>query len=166
MEGYMKSNKLYFVICCILLHNRISYSGKHYKWTHTHIHTCTHILVVEHDVELQPSSEYVEVCSGTTVQINCTTGTDDLYWSATPECQVSYDKDDTALVGVGMRFCDFKAILLSTSPSLMSTATLSNVNSSHNGTVLICQNTIVPVNLGPDQMASISIFVRGNYVNH
>ena len=113
-------------------------------------------------VELQPSSESVEVCSGTAVQVNCTTGTNDLYWRTTPACQVSYDKDDTALVGVGIQFCDFEAILLLTSPLLMSTATLSNVNPSHNGTVLTCVNTIVQVGLGPDQMASISILVRGN----
>ena len=113
-------------------------------------------------MELQPSSESAEVCSGKAVQVNCTTETDDLYWRTTPECRVSYQKDDTALVGVVRPFCDFEAILLSTSPSLMSTATLANVNSSHNGTVLTCVNTIIQVNLGADQMASISIVVRGN----
>ena len=116
-------------------------------------------------VELQPSSESVEVCSGTAVQVNCTTETDDLYWRTTLECRVSYDKDDTALVGVMIPSCVFEAILISTSPSLMSTATLSNLNSSHNGTVLTCVNTIVPVGLGPDQMASIIFLVRGN-VHH
>ena len=116
-------------------------------------------------VELQPSIESVELCSGTHVQVNCTTGTDDLYWRTSPECRVSYEKDDTALVGVVRPFCDFEAILLSTSPSLVSTATLSNVNSSHNGTVLTCVNTIIQVNLAADQMASITIIVRGNFVH-
>ena len=116
-------------------------------------------------VELQPSSESVEVCSGTAVQVNCTTGTDDLYWRTIPDCRVIYDKDDTALLGIVVSSCDFEAILISTSPSLMSTATLSNLNSSHNGTVLTCQNTKVQVNLQADQMASISIAVQGN-VHH
>ena len=124
------------------------------------------MFVVDEDafvsvVELQPSSESVEVCLGTAVDINCTTGTNSLYWTTTPECSIFYNADDTALVGDVTPFCDLEAILLSTCPSLMSTATLSNVNSSHNRTVLTCVNTIVQVGLGPDQMASIIILVRG-----
>ena len=61
-------------------------------------------------------------------------------------------------------FCDFEAILLSTSPSLMSTATLNAANSTHNGTVLTCVNTIL-LNPGDDQMASINILVRGMLVH-
>ena len=125
------------------------------------------MFVVDEDaylsvVELQPSIESVEVCLGTTVQVNCTTGTNDLLWRTSPECRVSYEKNDTALVGVVRHSCDFEAILLSTNPSLLSTATLSNINFSHNGTVLTCVNTIIPVNLGADQMASIIIVVQGN----
>ena len=116
-------------------------------------------------MELQPSSEKVEVCPGTAVRVSCTTETRDLYWRTTPDCQVSYDNDDTALVGVVLPFCDFEAILTSTSPSLMSTVTLSNVSLSHNGTVLTCANTIVQVNVRADQKASISIVLRGN-VHH
>ena len=116
-------------------------------------------------VELQPAGESTEVCSGTAVQVNCTTETDDLYWTTTPTCFVSYDKSVTTDVGVVRTFCDFEAILISTSPSLMSTATLRNVTSLHNGTVLTCRNTIAQFNLGPDQMASISIIVRGNVRN-
>ena len=116
--------------------------------------------------ELQPAAgKSVEVCSGTAVQVNCTTETNILYWSTTPTCFVSYYDSDTAAVGVVRTFCDFEAILLSTSPSLMSRATLRNVTSLHNGTVLTCQNTIAQFNLGPDQMTSISIVVRGN-VHH
>ena len=113
-------------------------------------------------VELQPSRETVEVCPGTAVRVNCTTRTNDLYWRATTDCGLSYDKGDTALVGVVVPFCDLEAILTSTSPSLMSTVTLSNVSLAHNGTVLTCVNTIVQVNLRADQMASISIVARGN----
>ena len=117
-------------------------------------------------MELQPSSESVEVCLGTTFQVNCTTETDHLRWRTSPQCQVSYNKDDIDLVGDVIQRCDFEAILLSTSPSLlMSTVTLRNVNSSNNGTVLTCLNTIIALNLGTDQMASISILVRGN-VHH
>ena len=115
-------------------------------------------------VELQPSSESVEVCLDTTVQVNCTTGTDHLRWRTTLQCQVSYDKDDTDLVGDVIQPCNFEAILLSISPSLlMSTATFKNVNSSNNGTILTCLNTIASLNLGPDQMASIIIVVKGNW---
>ena len=85
----------------------------------------------------------------------------DLYWRTSPGCYVAYDKDDTALLGVMIPSCDFEAILISTSPSLMSTVTFSNVNSSHSGTVLTCLNTIIQVNLEADQMANISINVRG-----
>ena len=123
-----------------------------------------HEHVVEDDVfnsavELQPSSESIEVCLGSTVEVNCTTFTIDLYWETTPECFFSYDSGN--IVGLVGMFCDFEVILLSTSPSLMSTAALNNVNSSHNGTVLTCINTILP-NPGADQMASVRIFVRGN----
>ena len=114
-------------------------------------------------VELQPASESVEVCLGAAVQVNCTTETDRLLWKTTPECRVSYDKGNAQPLGVVTPFCDFEAVLLSTNSSLMSTATLSNVNSSHNGTVLTCVNTIVQVDLEPDQMASITIVVRGMY---
>ena len=166
MEAAIQFGKLYFVVCCILLCIGFGYSGKPYTPTRV----STHVFVVDEDVfpflvELQPSSESVEVCSGTTVQVNCTTATDHLFWRAPPECFVSYNKDDTALVGVVRPFCDFEAILLSTDPSLMSTATLSNVSSFHNGTVLTCVNTIVQVGLGPDQMASIIFLARGN-VHH
>ena len=117
------------------------------------------MLLFRSVVELQPSSESVEVCLGTTVEVNCTTETNFLLWSTSPECGIPYSKHSTDFVGVVRTFCDFEAILLSTSPSLMSTATLSNVNSSHNGTVLTCANTLV-VGLGEDQ--SLSIIVRGN----
>ena len=110
-------------------------------------------------MELHPSSEHIELCTGSTVEVNCTTFTQDLYWETTPDCFVTYDRDTT--VGLVGTFCEFEAILLSTSPSLMSTATLSNVNSSHNGTVLTCANTLF-LDRNADQMASISIFVRGN----
>ena len=121
------------------------------------------MMLLRFVVELQPSSESVEVCSGTDVQVNCTTGTDHLLWRTTPECQVSYNKDDTALMGDVIQRCNFEAILVITSPSLlMSTATFRNVNSFSNGTVLICLNTIIPLNLGADQMANITIVVRGN----
>ena len=116
-------------------------------------------LVLLFAVELEPSSNFVEVCLGTTVEVNCTTETNFLLWSASPECCIPYSKASTDSVGVVRWFCDFEAILLSTSPSLMSTATLSNVNSSHNGTVLTCSNALV-VGLGEDQ--SMSIIVRGN----
>ena len=112
-------------------------------------------------VELQPSSESVEVCLGTAIEVNCTTGTNNLVWTTTPECRMSYNTANTALVGDVLTFCDFEVILLSTSPSLMSTAILRNVNLSHNGTVLTCANTFLITNLQADQMASISIFVRG-----
>ena len=113
-------------------------------------------------VELQPASESVEVCSGAAVHVNCTTGTDYLLWRTTANCQVPYHKDDTHLVGDVEQRCNFEALLLSTSPSLLSTATFRDVNSSHNGTILTCLNTVVPANEGPDQMASISIVVGGN----
>ena len=110
----------------------------------------TRMFVVEYAflsvVELQPSSELVEVCLGTSIEVNCTTETDDLLWGTSPaaECHVFCNKDDTAFVGFVIPACDFEAILLSTSPPLLSTATLSNINSSHNGTVLTCLNTIIP----------------------
>ena len=113
-------------------------------------------------VELQPSSESVEVCPGTSVQVNCTTGTNSLVWRTTPTCFISYNADVIAPVGVVNSFCNFEAVLLSTNPLLMSTATLRNVTPFHNGTVLTCVNTIVQVGLGPDQMASIIFLVRGN----
>ena len=116
-------------------------------------------VILNSAVELQPSSESIEVCVDDTVEVNCTTFTEYLYWETTPECFVLYL--GTTMAGLVGTFCDFEAILLSTSPSLMSTATLRNVKSSHNGTVLTCLNTIL-LNPTADQMASISIFVRGN----
>ena len=125
------------------------------------------MYVVEDDVlnstvGIQPSSESMEACIGSTAEVNCTTFTQDLYWETTPGCFYSYDNDN--IVGLVGMLCDFEVILLSTSPSLMSTAILRNVNAAHNGTVLTCVNTILP-NPGADQMASIRIFVRGN-VHH
>ena len=111
-------------------------------------------------MELQPSSESVEVCLGSTVEVNCTTFTQYLYWETTLECVSFYDNGDSELVGVVRTFCDFEVILLSTTP-LMSTATLSNISYAHNGTVLTCWNTVVQVNRKEDQMANISILVRG-----
>ena len=116
-------------------------------------------------VELQPANESVEVCIGVAVEVNCTTGTDNLVWGTNPDCLISYNKGDTNLVGDVTQRCNFEAILLSTTPSLTSTVTLRNVTPSHNGTVLTCVNTIVQAGLGPDQMASITIVVRGN-VHH
>ena len=116
-------------------------------------------------MELQPSNESVEVCLGAAVQVNCSTETDHLLWRTTPECQVSYNKDDTDLVGDVIERCDFETILLTASPSLlMSAATFRTVNSSTNGIVLTCLDTIIPLNLEADQMANITIIARGNYL--
>ena len=98
-------------------------------------------------VELQPSSESVEVCLGTAVEVNCTTGTNNLVWTTSPQCIRAYSKDNTELVGVVRTFCDFEAILFSINQSLMSMAILRNVNPSHNGTVLTCANTLLISNL-------------------
>ena len=116
-------------------------------------------------MELQPSSESVEACLGSTFEVNCTTFTRYLYWETTFECFSYYNNPESELVGVVRTFCDFEVILLSTSP-LMSTATLSNVSYAHNGTVLTCWNTVVQVNRKKDQMASINIFVREGNVRH
>ena len=155
----MKLGKLYPVVCYISLCIGISLSGKPYRHAQSRY---VLVFVMEDDlellfaVELQPSNSFVEVCLGNTVEVNCTTETDHLLWSTSPvaECRVLYNKQSTS-VGVVMAACNFEAVLLSTSPSLTSTATLTNVTLSHNGTVLTCANTIVQVNLGPDQMASI-----------
>ena len=93
-------------------------------------------VVLHCAVELQPSGEYIHVCVGSTVEVNCTTFTQDLYWETTPDCFLTYDANNA--VGLVGTFCDFEAILLSTSPSLMSTATLSNVSSDDNGTLPTC----------------------------
>ena len=82
-------------------------------------------VVLHCTVELQPPSEYIELCTGNAVEVNCTTFIQDISWETTPDCFLSYDNDNA--VGLGGTFCDFEAILLSTSPSLMSKATLSNV---------------------------------------
>ena len=116
-------------------------------------------------MELQPSSESVEACLGSTLEVNCTTFTQYLLWETTPECFSFYNNQNSELVGVVRTFCDFEVVLLSTSP-LMSTATLSNVSYAHNGTVLACWNTVVQLTRKEDQMVNITIFVREGNVQH
>ena len=122
-------------------------------------------LVLLTAVELQPSNNFVEVCVGNAVEVNCTTETDRLVWNINGVCRVGLLKQNTGSVGFVIEFCDFEFILLSTSPSLLSSFTMRNVSSTQNGTVVTCVNTYEEEGLRPDQMASISVLVRGN-VHH
>ena len=58
---------------------------------------------------------------------------------------------------------DTKFILLSESEQeVVSRATLSNINSNHNGTVMTCVNTLIRYpGPKPEEMASITIIVKG-----
>ena len=114
-------------------------------------------------MQLHPSSEFIEVCLGSTVEVICTTSTSVLFWRTSPDCFACFTKANN--VGLVLTFCDFETILLSTSPSLVSKATLGNVSSAHSGTVLTCVNTI-QLNPGADQMANIIIFIKGTRDAH
>ena len=111
MEVGLDFGKRSSVVYGILLLIGFGHNGKRYKLTRA----LTRVFVVEDAflsgvVELQPSSESVEVCSRTAVEVNCTTETDDLLWTTTLECHVLYNKANTAfVVGVVISPCDFEA---------------------------------------------------------
>ena len=161
MEAAIVFRRPYVVVCCIFCVSGLVTTvslDTHRASTYTPVFVDDDVF--RSVVELQPAGDSVVACSDTAVQVNCTTETNTLYWTTTPPtCFVSYAKSDTAAVGVVRTFCDFEAILLSTSPSLMSTATLTNVNNSHNGTDLTCRNTIAQFNLVPHQI-SIVVYTR------
>ena len=126
---------------------------------------CSYIVclkcILYNTVILQPASDSIEVCIGSTVEVNCTTFTADLAWE-TDDCFIgSYVRSaNTDIVQEG---CDFVVKLVSSNPWLVSTATLNNVQPIHNATVLTCLNTILP-SVTEEQMASITIIVAGNTV--
>ena len=100
----------------------------------------------------------VEVCVGDTAQVTCTAFGPDLAWLI-GNCFESFTK--TSDVGLELTGCDFVMKLVSkTTSSLVSTATLSNVEPTHNGTVLTCYNTLI-LTASDAEMANVTIIVPG-----
>ena len=122
---------------------------------------CTLLLVLA--VTLEPAKEFLAVCVNSSLTITCSTTTSALEWDFIPQ-QGNYSLaeyefynfqstlDLVDMVGV------FKVKLIAKYP-LVSTATLDDVDSTHNGTILVCANTPLE-NRKPDQFAQVTILVE------
>ena len=107
-------------------------------------------------VYLQPASQFVESCVGTSISITCTVTANYLSWKANNVTHSFSMSGGNANKNIG----DFYFELLSNnSQELVSMATLSNIDSNDNGTVLICASSILP-NPTPKQKANITIIVH------
>ena len=125
------------------------------------INTITRII----SINTGASSESLAVCVNSSLKITCTTTTSFLVWTFIPN-QESPSKLDfkvytsTSIPADDDTIGEFSLRLESTHPLLVSTATLDDVDTKHNGSVLTCANTdaLVPET---DQIANIAITVNG-----
>ena len=107
-------------------------------------------------VYLQPASQFVESCVGTSINITCTVTAEYLLWKVNDMTRDFSMNGGNANKNIG----DFYFELLSNnSQELVSMATLNNIHSNDNGTVLICESSIVP-NPTSEQKANITIIVH------
>ena len=100
--------------------------------------------------------EYVHLCVNTSFNATCSTSsTTILVWRlSTTSGAATFTRGTVTQQMIG----DFLLVLLSQNP-YESTATLSNVESHHNGTILVCANTTSKPS--PSEMATITLLVQG-----
>ena len=108
-------------------------------------------------VELQPAYPLLDACVGDGIVVTCSVTTIVVYWIANGESE-GFTKvspvNSVKMVG------NFEIMLVSVAPTLVTTATLNDVNSNHNGTVLTCSTTLEDTP-PPEDAANITIIVQG-----
>ena len=105
--------------------------------------------------------DFFEVCIGDKLEVTCKVNTFTLFW------EINNDVDGfttQSMEGSVKMVGGFKVTLVLNNQPLVSTATLNNIDPSHNGTVLTCINTIVDQPL-PEQMANVTIIVQGKLIS-
>ena len=116
-----------------------------------------------HSVKLEPPGGPFTVCDHDTVVITCTlSSSQTLWWTLTDVKNASVFEQEQFIslssLQQGKMLGDFVLRLKSTSP-LVSTATLNDTDTKHNGTLLTCANTnAYPP---PEEFAGITILVKG-----
>ena len=117
-----------------------------------------------HSVYLEPAGGSVAVCVRDTIVITCTvSSTQILTWRLPdikhPGIVLNQQYNSSSSLQQERMLGDFVLRLNSTSP-LVSTATLNDTDSKHNGSLLICANTNADDPL-PEQFNDIIILVKG-----
>ena len=122
-------------------------------------YTCS---LITSSVDLQPAHSLLDVCVGDGLEVTCTVGTSSLAWKIYGELHIFTSFSPVNSV---MMASDIELKLVSSGQELVSIAMLYNISSNHNGTILICLNTILP-NPPSEDMASITIIVQGKVIMH
>ena len=95
------------------------------------------------------------MCIGDGLVVTCTVLTVGIFWEVNGEMEgftIISTVHSVKMVG------NFEILLVSVSPDLVSTATLTNINSNHNGTVLTCLNS-------QEETSNLTIIVQGRLVH-
>ena len=121
------------------------------------------VVIQDFTVSLQPDSEYVHVCPGDSVEVNCTSTTSFLRWklSVTHEniCEI---QDFTPTSSEHYQLYGFSLTLVSSSNGrLISSSRLEDVGLNISGSILTCSSSIAELPQA-NEMISITILVEGN----
>ena len=121
------------------------------------------VVIQDFTVSIQPDNEYVHVCPGDSVEVNCTSTTIFLRWKLSVTHQnICEMQEFTPTTSKHYRLYGFSLTLVSTSnEGLMSSARVEDVGLNISGGILTCSSSIAELPQA-NEMISIAILVEGN----